>query len=65
MFIEQFPLVKSWFKHWEYARLRRMGSCRGGGSVSVLSMKVRKSLSEKVKIEQRHEGRKQGGYVGI
>lgn len=42
-----------------------MGSCRGGGSVSVLSMKVRKSLSEKVKIEQRHEGRKQGGYVGI
>lgn len=32
------------------------------GGISILSKKVRKSLSEE---EQRPEGRRRGGYVGI
>lgn len=35
------------------------------GGVSILSRKVRKSLPEKVKVEQRPEERRRGSYVGI
>lgn len=35
------------------------------GRIFILSRKVRKSLSEKVKMEQRPEGRRRGSYVGI
>lgn len=51
---------------WEYDRVvRRMGSLEVAEEVPVLSRKVRKSISGKVKTEQRHEGRGEGSHVGI